>query len=119
MSEDFQPGQHPDADQLNAFAEGALPVHEREATLAHLAGCAHCRMIVSLALPPMEDEAAAPQPVFTARKPWFANWRFLWPTAAAGFAALLVFVVHMHNMASRNAARASGRLFRRSRAAAR
>jgi len=37
MSEFLHPGNHPDADQLSAFAEHVLPDHERLETLAHLA----------------------------------------------------------------------------------
>jgi hypothetical protein len=48
MSEVLQPG-HPDADELNAFMENALPAGERERTLAHLATCGACRMVVALA----------------------------------------------------------------------
>ena len=53
-----QPGDpatlHPDPDQLSAFAEQALPAHEYQETLAHLATCPHCRAIVTLALPTVE-----------------------------------------------------------------
>ncbi len=41
-------GEHPDADVLNAFAEGALLERERNAVMAHLAGCAECREVLSL-----------------------------------------------------------------------
>ena len=94
MSDFTQPGQHPDADQLSAFAEDALPAHEREQTLAHLAGCADCRTIVSLALPPMED---VPQlrPA-AARRPWFYGWNMAW-LAGAGLTALIFLTVHIHN----------------------
>jgi hypothetical protein len=40
---------HPDADSLNAFAEQALAVPEREQILAHLAGCSRCRQVIFLA----------------------------------------------------------------------
>ncbi len=52
MSELLQAGQHPDADQLNAFVEHTLPAHEQQQTLAHLAVCPACRQIVALSLPP-------------------------------------------------------------------
>ena len=55
MSELFQAGQHPDADQLNAFVEHTLPAHEQQQTLAHLALCPHCRQIVALSLPPGDE----------------------------------------------------------------
>ena len=94
MSEFYQSGQHPDADQLSAFAEDALPAHEREQTLAHLAGCTDCRMIVSLSLPHVED---APQlQTVVARKPWSYGWNVAW-LAGAGLAALIFFTLHIHN----------------------
>ena len=94
MSEFTQHGQHPDADQLSAFAEDALPAHEREQTLAHLAGCADCRTIVSLALPPMEDVPQL-QPA-AVRRPWFYGWNVAW-LAGGGLAALIFLTVHIHN----------------------
>ena len=54
MSELFQSGQHPDADQLSAFMEHALPAHEQEQTLAHLFICPRCGVIVALASIPAE-----------------------------------------------------------------
>ena len=55
MSEILQAGQHPDADQLNAFVEHTLPAHEQQQTLAHLAICPACRQIVALSLPPADE----------------------------------------------------------------
>src|SRR6185312_16331003 len=94
MSEFYQPGEHPDADQLSAFAEDALPAHEREQTLAHLASCVDCRTIVSLALPPIEDVPQV-QPA-AVRRPWFYGWNVAW-LAGAGLAALIFLTVHIHN----------------------
>ena len=96
MSQLTQHGQHPDADQLTAFVEQALPLHEREQTLAHLAVCANCRAIVARSLPPL-DEVAAPQPVLV-RRAWFSGWSLAWPAATlAAMAALGFFIVHLHN----------------------
>jgi hypothetical protein len=87
MSELLQSGHHPDADQLSAFIEHVLPAHEQEETLAHLAVCPHCRSIVALSLPPVEESLKPhPQPV---RRPWLSGWNLAWPAAAA-FAALVV-----------------------------
>ena len=98
MSELIQSGQHPDADQLSAFVEQALPAHEREQTLVHLAICADCRAIVALSLPPL-DEAPALQPE-PARRPWLSGWNLAWPAAGlAALAALVFFIVHLHNVA--------------------
>src|SRR5690242_2192908 len=55
------PGEHPDADLLTAFAERSLADRERERVLLHLAACANCREVVSLAMPePAAVEVAAP-----------------------------------------------------------
>ena len=97
MSQTLQPGHHPDADQLSAFAEQALPAHEREATLAHLAVCAECRAVVALSLPAIEElPAPAPKP---ARRPWFSGWGLAIPAAVA-VAALTVVVVYVYRAAS-------------------
>jgi hypothetical protein len=93
MSTLYQPGQHPDADQLSAFVDDALPGHEREETLAHLATCPECREIVALSMPPVEETLPAPKP---ARKWWFSGWRLVLAGAIAApvLACLLLFVLH-------------------------
>ncbi len=45
--ESRQPDSHLDADELNAFAEQALPTATRARYTAHLADCSSCRKIVS------------------------------------------------------------------------
>src|SRR5882757_3248741 len=100
MSDLTQHGQHPDADQLTAFVEQALPPYEREQTLAHLATCAGCRTIVTLSLPSLEESPTLqPKPV---HKPWvsrlFSGWHLVWPVAAA-LAALSFVFIHLHNSA--------------------
>ena len=52
------PDDHPDADLLTAFSENSLVPRERAAVIRHLAVCAICREITSLALP-REDQAFA------------------------------------------------------------
>jgi hypothetical protein len=91
MSELLQSGQHPDADQLSAFIERALPAHEQEETLAHLAICPHCRSIVALSMP-----AADPLPLEPARRPWLSGWMMVWPVGAA-LAALLLAGIYIWN----------------------
>src|SRR5437667_381820 len=62
------PGNHPGADLLTAFAEQALAKRERLHVLEHLAQCSECREIVSLARP----EIAEPQTslkLFSLRSP--------------------------------------------------
>lgn len=98
MSTFFQPGQHPDADQLNAFVEHALPLHEQQATLAHLAACADCRAIVYFAQPAVLEAPAQPQPVAAPRS-WFSGWMLAFPAAAA-LACLIFLTVHLRNAAN-------------------
>lgn len=90
MSDLLQPGNHPDADQLSAFAEHAQPEHERLETLAHLAKCPDCRQIVFLAQHARESQTPQPQ-TLPVRTSWLGNWHNLWPLAAA--LACAVFVV--------------------------
>src|ERR1700733_12619788 len=87
MSELIQAGQHPDADQLNAFVEHALPAHEQQQTLAHLAVCPACRQIVALSLPP-GDELSSRQPE-AVRPRWSPRWHPAW----AGIPALAVIML--------------------------
>jgi hypothetical protein len=89
MSELFQAGQHPDADQLNAFVERSLPAHEQQQTLAHLALCPHCRQIVALSLPPGDESPILPpEPV---RHRW---WAWAGIPAFAAFVLVIFFVRH-------------------------
>jgi hypothetical protein len=90
---------HPDAESLNAFAEQALGMPEREQVLAHLAGCSRCRQVIFLAQQAAAD-AEVPVRVPASRptsqpKAWFWNWRIAWVPAAA-MAAALALVVTLH-----------------------
>jgi len=82
----FQPGIHPDADQLSVFVEGAASSHEHERMLAHLAECAECRKAVFLMQPQKETQALRPEPI----QGW--TWRRLLPVALPA-AALVCAVV--------------------------
>jgi hypothetical protein len=94
MSELIQAGQHPDADQLNAFVEHALPAHEQQQTLAHLAVCPYCRQIVALSLPPGEElPTRQPEAV---RHRWFPRWHPAWAGIPA-LAALILAVFFVRN----------------------
>jgi len=103
MSELFQPGQHPDADQLSAFAEQALPAHERQSVLEHLAHCVACREIAYLAGEAEFEElaaaGAAAAQVPSARKSrisgWFSGWNLAW-AAGAAVACLIILAVELH-----------------------
>jgi len=97
MSERLQFEIHPDADQISAFVEHALPAHERERMLSHLAVCPECRAVVAFSLPNIEEPAKSmPTP---ARKPWWAQWRFAWPAAAA-LAAIVFLLLYFYKGAN-------------------
>ncbi|MGI9103534.1 MAG: zf-HC2 domain-containing protein [Terriglobales bacterium] len=88
------PGDHPDANLLTAFAEGALTAKERSRVLAHLGGCAECREVVALALP---EIAEAPPLVET--KTTLLGWPVLrW----AGVAAAVIVVAAAVSLRQRN-----------------
>jgi len=88
--------EHPDADELNAFAEGALPPAARQRYLSHFADCDDCRKLVSqLAVTTgagVEARLPASEPV---AEPW---WKKLGPVFAiptlryAAFAVVLLAV---------------------------
>ncbi|MGH9502198.1 MAG: YCF48-related protein [Terriglobales bacterium] len=79
-----KPGVHPDPDQLAAFAEKSLTEPERVRVLQHLAECADCRDVISLALPEAE---AAPSP-----RPEGSRW-LTWPMLRWGALAACAVVV--------------------------
>jgi hypothetical protein len=99
MSEVLQFENHPDADQIGAFVEHALPAHEQEQMLNHLAVCQECRATVALSLPSVEP---AKTQVALARKPWWSGWGLGWPALAvtAALAVLVVYVHHAQNNSS-------------------
>lgn len=96
MNDLLQPGQHLDPDQLNAFAEGVLPDHERIQTLAHLADCPHCRQIVFLA----QQARPAEDPVPVKATTWRDWFRFspqsLLGAASAALACALIVTITLH-----------------------
>jgi hypothetical protein len=97
MSEYLQPGQHPDADQIGAFVEHALPAHERERIFDHLAVCPECRAIVARSLPPVDEPAkllAEP-----ARGRWLSGWNLAWSTAVV-LAATIFFTIFVYHAAT-------------------
>ncbi len=92
MKANFQPGIHPDADQLSVFAEGAASSFEHERMLAHLAECAECRKAVFLMQPHVETQARRSEVVKG------SMWRRLWPVAlpaAALACAAIALVVYL------------------------
>ena len=93
MTKHFQSEQHPDTDHISAFVDHALPAHEREEMLAHLAGCADCRETVALSLPTIESVPAAVKKT----KSWLWDFRLLLPAGAAALAIVLLYVHHAMN----------------------
>ncbi len=100
MNPTIQPGMHPDAESLTAFAEQVLPVAEREEILVHMSTCGRCREVVFLAQQAIEEDqpepvAAAVDAPIKARASWF-NWRWAWiPVAAC--AGLIGVAVMQHS----------------------
>jgi hypothetical protein len=82
-------GAHPEAELLNAFAENALAGKEREGVLAHLAVCANCREIVSLAAEARPEGAPLVKPV----RGGFRWATFQWAAVAASVAIVTVAVL--------------------------
>jgi hypothetical protein len=104
MSELLQSGQfpgasgyHPDADQISAFVEQALPAHEREQVLAHLAVCADCRQTVALSLPQLEAPPAHEPAPKSEPKSWPRGWSIFVPAALALAASVFLVVYVRHN----------------------
>jgi hypothetical protein len=101
MSTFLQPGRHPDAEELSAFAEHALPAHEQQATLAHLADCEECRAAVFLARQSGAQEDAAAEGArargdlmgWVRLEDWLSGWRLALP--ALGLACLLLLTLHL------------------------
>ncbi len=84
-----KPAVHPDPDLLAAFAEKSLRERERSQILQHLATCADCRHILSLAMP--ESDPAPSSGLATAS--WL-SWPILrWPMLRWGALAASVVVV--------------------------
>jgi len=80
---------HPDAEQLNAFAENALAAQERESVLEHLSACADCRDSVALAVAARPEDAAMPKP----SRGGFRWATFQWAAVAASVAIVTVAVI--------------------------
>ena len=99
MNPTIQPGMHPDADSLTAFAEQLLPNREREQILAHMATCSRCREVVFLAQQAGEAEPATASLKASAppklRASWLGGWRRAWVPAGA-LAALIGIAVVVH-----------------------
>ena len=91
MNKALQFGPHPDADQISAFVEHALPSHEKAWMLEHLSVCQECRTIVALSLPPPSPSVVKP-----VCRPWWSGWNLVWSSAAA-VAAVAIFLITIHH----------------------
>jgi hypothetical protein len=96
LADDGKNTEHLDADELNAFAEGALPPAARSRYVSHLADCDDCRRAVtelagaSGRLEPMAVPASQP-----AAESWWQKIGAVWASSRlrnAAFAAILVAV---------------------------
>lgn len=107
------PVEHPDADELNAFAEGALPAAARQRYVSHFADCDDCRKLVSelaaTAGATAEARIPASEPL---ADPWWRKLGLLFSPAALRYAAFAVvllavvgvaFVVWRRPVSERNA----------------
>jgi hypothetical protein len=105
----IQPGTHPDAEVLNAFAEQLLSDIERKDVIAHMADCGRCREVVFLAQKAMEAEEPV-RAVAQVSEPktgggWFSGWKWSWIPVAA-LAGVVGFAVIRHmNRASESETR--------------
>ena len=95
---------HLDADQLSAFAEQALPLHERESVLAHLAVCPACRSTLALSQAVAEPALASKPQSWLSRfsfaRSHFSGWNLLLPASSLAVAVLATFVVYFNNPAN-------------------
>ena len=86
-----QPGVHPDPDLLAAFAEKSLNDRERSQVLQHLADCADCRDVMSLALPEIEST-----PAQSVERSLWLSWPVLRWGALAACVVLVSAAVTLH-----------------------
>ena len=98
-------GVHPDPDLLAAFLEKSLKPAEQAEVVGHLASCADCREIASLAAPELQLQrvavaagspvsAVAAMPAVAARSPrWFQSQFLRWGAAVACVAVVAAAVL--------------------------
>jgi Putative zinc-finger len=83
---------HPDEDVLTAFVENALLPRERDGVMEHLAVCAACREVLSLAAGAMPEAAIQEKLHVLPARPAMRSW-LPWVTVAAGVIAVSSLVV--------------------------
>jgi hypothetical protein len=91
MKNTLHPGTHLEAEQINAFVEGALPQHERKECLVHMAQCAECRDIVFLSQEPLPFVAVEE----VERVPFWRSWMGSVALGAATLACAVVVLVSL------------------------
>jgi hypothetical protein len=96
LARDQQGEPHPDSDVLTALSEGALLQGERRQVLAHLAGCADCREVLSIVAATALESADDLRPFLMARPSSSTQRTWLpWASIAAGLlvvcSAVLVY----------------------------
>ena len=91
---------HPDADELNAFAEGALPPSARQRYLSHFADCDDCRKLVSLLAVTtgagVEARIPASQPI---AEPWWKKLSVVFAIPTLRYAAFGVVLLAVGGIA--------------------
>jgi Putative zinc-finger len=97
VGSDVKSTQHLDADELNAFAEGALPPAARSRYVSHLADCDDCRRVVSglAAASGRVQETAVPASQRRPAETWWQRIGGLFAPSRlryAAFAAVLIAV---------------------------
>jgi Photosynthesis system II assembly factor YCF48/Putative zinc-finger len=91
-------GAHPDPDLLTAFVEKSLSDGERSQVLQHLAECADCRDVMSLALPETESSASP-----GAERSRWLSWPVLrWGALAACIVVVSAAITLRHDRRSTN-----------------
>ena len=92
---------HPDFGVLTAFVEGSLAQQRRNDVLVHLANCAHCNDVVSLAAPVME-EALVPSKAKSGWNIWnlLPMPRFAVPALVAAMVLIAVGTFRPHPVLS-------------------
>jgi hypothetical protein len=88
------PVEHPDADELNAFAEGALPPAARQRYLSHFADCDDCRKLVSqLAVTTGAGVEARIPASQTVAEPWWKKLSAVFAIPTLRYAAFTVVLL--------------------------
>lgn len=95
LARNSQEGWHPDADLLAAFIEGGLLERERTEVLTHLACCADCRLVLSVAVAAAPDISQGPEIAPARPRHWLVRTGPFWAGAAAAIViAATVGILH-------------------------